>query len=164
MPTWNNLSLIKLHLFIIVKLTNQIKMKKILFVAGITVVGLSAAFAQDVKQAEQVKSTKTSVVRAREGQRMSPEEAAQKRTDRLDKQLGLNAEQKKKVHDLFLNDSKERQGRLAQNEKLEAQLKEIFNEEQNQKYEALKSERKQMIQQRIQSARASELKSPRPIK
>lgn len=140
-------------------------MKKILFVAGVTIVGLSAAFAQDVKQAEPVKSTGTSMpARARVTDRISPEEAAQKRTDRLDKELSLNADQKKKVYDLFLKDSKENQGRLVHNQELDEQLKSIFNQEQNQKYDAMKAERKQMMQQRIQSTRSAELKSPTPVK
>jgi opacity protein-like surface antigen len=140
-------------------------MKKILFVASITVIGLSAAFAQDVKQAEPVKATRTSSpARARVGENVSPEDAAQRRTDRLDKELSLNADQKKKVYDVFLKESKEKQGRLVQNQEVDDQLKSIFNEQQNQKYEAMKMERKQMMQQRIQSARSAELKSPTPVK
>jgi protein CpxP len=141
-------------------------MKKILFVAGVTVIGLSAAFAQDVKQAESVKATRTSSpARARMGeQQASPEDLAKKRTERLDKELSLNADQKKKVYDLFLNESKERQGRLVQNDELDEQLKGIFNEEQRQKYETMKIERKQLMQQRIQSTRSAELKSPTPVK
>lgn len=140
-------------------------MKKILFVAGVTIIGLSAAFAQDVKQAESVKSTRTSSPgQARVGERTTPEAAAQRRTDRLDKELSLSAEQKKKVYDLFLNESKENQGRVVQNQELDEQLKSIFNEEQKQKYETMKTERKQMMQQRVQSARSAELKSPTPVK
>jgi periplasmic protein CpxP/Spy len=139
-------------------------MKKILFVAGVTIIGLSAAFAQDVKQTPQVKTTQASpALRARNIQRLSPEVTAQKRTDRLDKELTLNADQKKKVYDLFLKESKEKQGRLVQNQELDGQLKSIFNKEQNQKYEALKSEKKQVMQQRFQSTRSAELKSPTPV-
>lgn len=140
-------------------------MKKILFVAGVTIIGLSAAFAQDVKQAEPVKSSRTSFqARPRVSEKISPEDAAQRRTDRLDKELSLNTDQKKKVYDIFLKESKENQGRLVQNAEVDEQLKTVFNEEQNQKYEALKSERKQMMQQRIQSTRSAELKSPTPVK
>lgn len=140
-------------------------MKKILFVAGVTVIGLSAAFAQNVKQAESVKSARTSSPgQARVGERTAPEAAAQRRTDRLDKELSLNAEQKKKVYDLFLQESKENQGRLVQNQELDEQLKSIFNEEQKQKYETMKAERKQMMEQRIQSPRSLELKSPATVK
>lgn len=140
-------------------------MKKILFVAGVTIIGLSAAFAQDVKQAESVKATRSSsTVRARVGEQASPEDVAKKRTERLDKELSLNADQKKKVYDLFLKESQERQGRLVQNDELDEQLKGIFNEEQKQKYETMKIERKQMMQQRIQSTRSAELKSPTPVK
>lgn len=140
-------------------------MKKILFVAGVTIIGLSAAFAQDVKQAEPTKSTRTSYpARARVGEKTTPEAAAQRRTDRLDKELSLNAEQKKKVYDLFLQESKEKQGRLVHNQELDEQLKGIFNEEQKQKYESLKAERKQLMEERIQSPRSSELRSPTPVK
>jgi opacity protein-like surface antigen len=140
-------------------------MKKILFVAGITVIGLSAAFAQDVKQAEPAKATRTSMpARPRVGEKISPEDAAQRRTDRLDKELSLNADQKKKVYDVFLKESKENQGRMVQNQEVDKQLKSIFNEQQNQKYEAMKTERRQMMQQRVQTARSAELKSPTPVK
>ena len=140
-------------------------MKKILFVAGVTVIGLSAAFAQNVKQAESVKSTRTSSpAQPRVGEKITPEAAAQRRTDRLDKELSLSAEQKKKVYDLFLQESKENQGRLVQNQELDEQLKSIFTEEQKQKYETLKAERKQMMEQRTQSPRSLELKSPTPVK
>ncbi|MFA6056974.1 MAG: hypothetical protein WC756_02155 [Taibaiella sp.] len=139
-------------------------MKKILFVAGVTIIGLSAAFAQDVKQTPQAKTTQASpTLRARNVERFSPEVAAQKRTDRLDKELTLNADQKKKVYDLFLKESKEKQGRLVQNQEVDEQLKGIFNKEQNQKYEAMKSERKQMMQERVKSIRSAELKSPTPV-
>lgn len=140
-------------------------MKKILFVAGVTIIGLSAAFAQDVKQTpQQAKTTQASpTLRARNVEKFSPEVAAQKRTDRLDKELTLNADQKKKVYDLFLKESKEKQGRLVQNQELDEQLKSIFNKEQNQKYEAMKSERKQLMQERVKSIRSAELKSPTPV-
>jgi protein CpxP len=139
-------------------------MKKILFIAGVTIIGLSAAFAQNVKQVEQVKANRTAPTARTQDGRISPEEAAQKRTDRLDKELTLNADQKKKVYDLFLKESKEKQGRLVHNQELDEQLKGIFNQEQNQKYEAMKSERKQLMEQRVQSTRSAELKSPTPVK
>lgn len=140
-------------------------MKKILFVAGVTIIGLSAAFAQDVKQTPQVRTTQQAspTLRARNVERFSPEVAAQKRTDRLDKELTLNTDQKKKVYDLFLKENKEKQGRLVQNQELDEQLKSIFSKEQNQKYEAMKSERKQMMQERVKSIRSAELKSPTPV-
>jgi hypothetical protein len=43
-------------------------------------------------------------------------------------------------------------------------LKSIFNDEQNKKYDAMKANRMQMMQQRMQSARSTELKSPTPVK
>src|SRR6218665_600715 len=125
-------------------------MKKIFFAAGITIIGLSAAFAQEVKQtATPQKSTSaTGLTRVRDNRNASPETAAQRRTDRLDKELSLTDDQKKKVYDVFLQQSKENQGRPVQSEAIDNQLKGILNAEQNQKYEAMKAERKQMMQQR----------------
>jgi len=73
-------------------------MKKILFVAGITVVGLSAAFAQEVKQNNNsnTEQTKTAPQAARkEPRRLDPETIATRRAERMEKELKLDAKQKK---------------------------------------------------------------------
>lgn len=141
-------------------------MKKLLFAAGITVLGLSAAFAQEVKQASPANTQKNATMMRERGsqQKNNPEAAAEKRTERLEKELALNADQKKKVYDLFLKEAQDRKGRMVQNSEMDTQLKAIFNEEQNKKYEAMKAERKQMMQERLQTTRSSELKSPTPVK
>ncbi len=141
-------------------------MKKILFAAGISIIGLSAAFAQQIKQsATNTTQSGTSTNNVRESRRsVSPEQAAQRRTDRLNEELSLTADQKKKVYDVFLKQSNANQGRLAHDPEVDKQLKSIFNEEQNKKYDALKANRMQMMQQRVQSTRSTELKSPTPVK
>jgi len=148
-------------------------MKKILFVAGVSIIGLSAAFAQQVQQAQQApakteqQSAESRLRHSRTDvqptQQLSPEANAQRRTDRLEQQLGLSGEQKTKVYELFLKVSKENNGRLVQNESTDTELKKIFNQEQNAKYEAMKAERQQMMQQRT-STRSADLQSPKAIK
>lgn len=140
-------------------------MKKILFAAGITIIGLSAAFAQDIKQTAPVQSAQPATQRMREGQRsISPEGAAQRRTERLEQQLGLTADQKKKVYDLFLKQSQENQGRVIQSEETDQQLKAIFTAEQNTQYETMKAERREMMQSRTPNLRSVETKSPAAVK
>ncbi|RYZ52317.1 MAG: hypothetical protein EOP49_09720 [Sphingobacteriales bacterium] len=145
-------------------------MKKILFVAGVSIIGLSAAFAQEVQQAPAKTAKPSAESRLRQSrasaqptQDISPEANAQRRTDRLEQQLGLSGEQKTKVYELFVKVSKENNGRLVQNESTDTELKKIFNQEQNAKYEAMKAERQQMMQQRT-STRSAELQSPKAIK
>jgi protein CpxP len=141
-------------------------MKKILFVAGITIVGLSAAFAQEVKQAAPAQAAPANVRGAvRQGQvQVSPEMAAQRRTDRLNSKLNFSDDQKKKVYDLFLKEGQANNGRVGQTPELEAKLKAVFTGEQAKQYEAMKAERMQMVEQRMQSTRSAELKSPTPVK
>jgi periplasmic protein CpxP/Spy len=142
-------------------------MKKLLFAAGVSIIGLSAAFAQQVKQSAPATTTQTATTNSgpREMRRtVTPEQAAQRRTDRLSEELSLSADQKKKVYDVFLKQSNENQGRLSHDGQVDNQLKSIFNDEQNKKYDAMKANRMQMMQQRMQSARSTELKSPTPVK
>lgn len=140
-------------------------MKKILFAAGITIIGLSAAFAQEVKQDAPVKRSATIQGQARQSRvEISPEAAAQRRTDRLNTKLNFSEDQKKKVYDLFLKEGKANNGRMAQSPELEKQLKAVFTAEQNKQYEAMKAERMQMVEQRMQSNRSGVLKSPTPVK
>lgn len=124
-------------------------MKKILFVAGISLAGLSVAFAQNAKLEQKAPATQNRAARGAEA-KPSPESMAQRRTDRLDKELSLTGEQKQKVHDLFLKEAQENNGRAIQRKEAEEQLKAIFTAEQNQKYESLKAQRKQLMMERRQ--------------
>lgn len=119
-------------------------MKKILFVAGITVIGLSAAFAQDVKQAQTPAAATQQSGRAGIT-RSNPEEMAKVRTSRLNKELTLTDDQQKKVYELFLKESQENQGRSLQRQEIDDQLKAILTPEQNQKYETMKTNRQNMM-------------------
>lgn len=127
-------------------------MKKILFVAGITLTGLSVAFAQNAKQEQKAQVAQNRATQAA-GIKPSPEAVAQRRTDRLDKELSLTAEQKQKVQDLFLKEAKENNGRAIQRKEDEEQLKALFTAEQNQKYESLKAQRKQLMLERRQASK-----------
>lgn len=136
-------------------------MKKILFVAGITVVGLSAAFAQEVKQAPQRVTQNTVAPRSAQMMKVSAEEMAQKRTNRLDQELKLNADQKKKVYDLFLKESNEHRGRVSANGgQMDEHLKGILTAEQNQQYETIKNERQQRMRERVSIKRSGVKASP----
>lgn len=126
-------------------------MKKVFFAAGIILTGLTAAFAQDLKQStnqqtQRIQQTK----QVREMRKVSPEEVAQRKTDRLSRELSLNEDQKKKVHDVLLKEAQDNQGRAAQRQQVNEQLKGIFTAEQNQKYESLKNEKKEMMKQRME--------------
>lgn len=125
-------------------------MKKILFVAGITLTGLSVAFAQEMKQDQKVAATRQS--RSAEVVKRSPESVAQHRVERLDKELSLSAEQKQKLNELFVKDAQAVKGRSVQRKETETQVKAILTPVQVQKYEAVKAERKQVMLQRRQQA------------
>lgn len=144
-------------------------MKKILFVAGMTVIGLSAAFAQDIKQTPAPTATSSSTTQKAIARpsvtKANPENIAKMRTSRLNKELSLSDDQQKKVYDIFLKESQQTQGRSLQRKEIDDQLKAVFTPEQNQKYEALKTERRNMLVKQpgqtrstLQAAPASEQK------
>ena len=63
---------------------------------------------------------------------------AEKRTERLDKIVGLNADQKVKVHAIYLNQAKETQERMSVRKEDQKEIKSILNANQNQKLEEAK--------------------------
>lgn len=137
-------------------------MKKILFVAGIALAGFSAAWAQEIKQNTQSQQGEVKQSRAVDNARMSridPETMAQRKTERLNKELSFTEEQKQKVHAVFLKEAQENKGRAVQHKETDEQLKAIFTAEQNQKYEALKERRKQAMTEGVVPARSAELKT-----
>ncbi|WP_157977004.1 hypothetical protein [Taibaiella helva] len=134
-------------------------MKKILFVAGITLTGLSVAFAQEMKQDQKVAVTRQS--RNVDGVvRKSPERIAQHRVERLDKELTLSADQKQKLNELFVKDAQANNGRAIQRKETENQVKAILTPDQVQKYEAAKAERKQIMMQRRQQTDLQQKAAP----
>lgn len=114
-------------------------MKKILFAAGITVVGLSAAFAQDVKQTTTA-PTATKRIERPHTTKATPEVIAKARTNRLSKQLSLNSDQEQKVYDIFLKHAQASSGRSVQRDELDKQLQSVLTPEQNKKYDQMKEE------------------------
>lgn len=127
-------------------------MKKIFFVAGIALIGLGAAFAQDKKQAVPATTTQqeSSVKSARttNARKINPEKIAEIRTTRLNNEVTLTDDQKKKVNAVFLAEAQSNQGRAAMREETGKQLKAILSAEQNKKMEAVQAERNQKMQER----------------
>ena len=91
--------------------------------------------------------------------RVDPETIAQKKTERLNRELSLSEEQQKKVHSVLLKDAQENKSRAIQRKETDEQLKAILTAEQNQKYEALKARRKQAMTEGTVPARAADRKT-----
>ena len=136
-------------------------MKKVLFAAGITLLGLSAVYAQNMqKKAAAQSETSVNAQPGRRGvQTRSPEQVAELKTSRLDKEVNMTAEQKKKIYDILLKEAQQNQGRAALRQETNTQVKSVLTPEQNQKLEAGQAERKQMMMERKQSSRGGQLQS-----
>lgn len=141
-------------------------MKKVLLVAGVALIGFSAAFAQDIQQSPQAqvkqaeaKQSRAAVDNTTSVKRVEPETIAQRKTERLNKELSFTEDQKQKVHAVFLKEAQENKGRSVQKQETDNQLKAIFTAEQNQKYEALKERRMQALSEGYAPARAADLKT-----
>lgn len=136
-------------------------MKKVLFAAGITLLGLGAVYAQNMQKKAAVQSeTSVNAQPARRSvQARSPEQVAELKTTRLDKEVGMNPEQKKKIYDILLKEAQQNQGRAALRQETNTQVKSVLTPEQNQKLEAKQSERKQMMMERKQPLREGKLQS-----
>ena len=135
-------------------------MKKILFATGILVIGLSAAYAQDVKQSTSAPAAKSqqATIRTRTAARTTnPQMLAAKKTDRLAQALTLTEAQKKSINDIFLKEAQQNQGRAAQRKEVDDQIRAVLTADQAQRYEGLKQQRQQMILQQRQQR--SELKA-----
>ncbi|HIP35714.1 MAG TPA: DUF4890 domain-containing protein [Crocinitomix sp.] len=95
----------------------------------------------------------TSPVIAQEGnmdknpKQLTAEERAQKRTDKMTKQLELTEEQAKKVYEINLEHVKKMDAlkaeRKAQNEKTKSELDKVLTEKQKKKAEELRQKRKE---------------------
>lgn len=136
-------------------------MKKVFFAAGITLLGLSAVYAQNMQKKAAVQSeTAVNAQHVRKGiQTRSPEQVAEQKTVRLDKEVSMNAEQKKKVYEIFLKEARENKGRAALRQETNNQVKGVLTPEQNQKLEVRQSERKQMMVERKQTVREGRLEA-----
>jgi protein CpxP len=136
-------------------------MKKLLFAAGITVLGLTAVFAQDKKQTPaQVSQAQEKKPRTASAGRAAPEKIAEIKTNRLDRQVSLNEDQKKKVYDIYLKEAQAAQGRAAQHDETEVQLKTILTADQHQKYETVKAEKKQQLLERRSEKQSEQKPAP----
>jgi alpha-amylase/alpha-mannosidase (GH57 family) len=123
-------------------------MKKILF-ASIITLGIGTVIAQDLKKepttaaTQQVMSSRTAgMVQA------SPETSAQRRVDRLTKEIDLNKDQQKKIYDLLLQEAKANGNRGAY----------LLSAEQVAKLDQIKAERVKAMEQR-NSERAKKMES-----
>ncbi len=141
-------------------------MKKVLFVAGVALIGFSAAFAQDIQQSPQAqvkqgeaKQSRAAADNTANVNRLEPETIAQRKTERLNKELSFTEDQKQKVHAIFLKEAQENKGRGVLRQETDSQLKAIFTAEQNQKYEALKERRKQALSEGYVPSRAADVKA-----
>jgi pyruvate/2-oxoglutarate dehydrogenase complex dihydrolipoamide acyltransferase (E2) component len=108
-------------------------MKKLMTTIGVglMIAFISPAVAQDKK----------------EFKKMSVEERAQKRTDKMTKNLGLSNDQAKDVYKINLEHAKKmeelRKQKKAQNEKTKAELDKVLTDEQKKKAEELREKRKE---------------------
>lgn len=136
-------------------------MKKILFAAGISLIGLGAVYAQNQqnKAAAQTQTSNSAAPATRSRQMRSPEQIADMKATRLDKEVGMTADQKKKVYDIFLKEAQENQGRAALRQETNTQVKSILTAEQNQKLQARQAERQEVMMQRKQNTRAGNLQA-----
>ncbi len=137
-------------------------MKKFLFAAGITLIGLSAVYAQNMQKKAAVQSetsVKAQPTVRKATQSRSPEQVAEMKTTRLDKEVGMTAEQRKKVYDVLLKEAQQNKGRAALRQETNTEIKSILTPEQNQKLEASQAERKQMMMERRQSVRDGNLQA-----
>jgi len=111
-------------------------MKKLLLVSGIAFFGFATSFAQE-KQVQPTTRDRSEMG----AQKMSPDQIAAKRTERLDKMVGLTAEQKQKVNDVYLKQAKANKDRMAVKQDNQKEITSILTEDQNKKMEAMKEKR-----------------------
>jgi len=130
-------------------------MKKLicLMIALVTISFTQISFAQDSKVApRKVATTKATPP--------SPEQRAERRAAHIKKQLMLSDEQYNQVREAALKiettKNKDVKERNKNGEKFEAELKNILNPEQMEKYEAMKSQRKEQTKERIEQRRNEE--------
>lgn len=91
---------------------------------------------------------------------LSPEQRADKRTEMMTAKLMLTEDQQPKVREALLkmeqNQNNDREKSMQQKKEFDAEMKQILNPEQIEKYEALKAQRKAQIKKSAEDARAQE--------
>ncbi len=120
-------------------------LQKLFLMAGLLLSGL-AVNAQNHKPAQRTPPT--------------PEQRAERRTAMMNDKLSLTEEQKAKVYDAVLKLEKQRatdqQQIKANRQAYETELRTILTPEQQEKYEALKDQRKEVIKKRAEEHRNNE--------
>lgn len=92
--------------------------------------------------------------------KVNPELMAQRRTERLDKSLALDAEQKKQVNAIFLKQAQEQGQRAAHNEQTEKEIKALLTDHQIQRFDEMKANQKAMMLERSAQKRGETKMSP----
>lgn len=123
-------------------------MKKILLSAGVIIIALAAgsSFAQQKTNTatttqQSTQATSRQEVRKAKMQNMTPEQMAQMRTDRINKDVNLTKDQEAKVHAIFLKEAQQNKGRMAERKATQEQLRAVLNKDQAQKLDEIKKER-----------------------
>lgn len=119
-------------------------MKRKILVLGIAFLGYyTIGFAQ-----ERTIHQPTRQMTEMRAQKWTPEQIADKRTQRLDKAVGLNADQKERIHAIYLQQAKESKERVSVRKDDQKEIKSILSPEQNQKLKEMKQERMEKMSDR----------------
>lgn len=119
-------------------------MKKLLLAAGLLFFGLSGTFAQELRQSATPQTAS----------RLDPKRMAAIRTNRLEKELSLTAEQKSKVQDIFSQISADPQNRHTAEKEAEQKIKAILTPEQAKKYDDMMAKREEMRKEKMDAVQA----------
>lgn len=119
-------------------------MKKILFISGIVLMAGFAAFAQKQNNIQQKdRSTQQQLKR-----NVTPNQIAEKRTQRLDKDVQLSPEQKIQVKEVYLKQAELQKERVAIRKESRNEVENILTAEQQAKYDQLKKARMEEMKDR----------------
>lgn len=136
-------------------------MKKLLFAAGILVVGLGAAYAQSKVATPQTQQAQKQTERTVQAERkMDPKVIADRKTERMEKALELTPDQKAKIHAIYLEDAQQAQGRAALRQQTNEQVKAVLTEDQVQKMDAADAARKEKMKSKMQKRKAYQKAAP----
>lgn len=129
-------------------------MKKVFLLAGVVVVGLGTLWAQDKKQTTPTQPATQTVRATHSLQEKDPQIIAERKTARLEKEIGLTTEQKEKAYNVFLKDAEAGRERASLRQETNEQIKAILTPEQTAQFEARQKSRKEvMIRKREESGR-----------
>jgi hypothetical protein len=133
-------------------------MKKILFVSGVLLISIAGAFAQGQKKNAQATPQSRVELRKANKSQMGPEERATLRTQRLDKIVQLNSEQKAKVRAIYLKEAQQNQDRARLRHSAQKEIQAILTADQNHSLEMANQEMMNAMRER-RSVERSELKA-----